>query len=166
LKGAGIRLRTDWREERPGFKFNDWELRGVPVRIEIGPRDAQNGQVVLVPRTDRTAKETLSKDGVARRLPEMLREIQRTLYERALAFRLSRTYQVTSYDEFKEILADRARMGFVEGWWCGDGQCEAAVKAETQATIRCLPLEQPSGSGPCIHCERTGAKWAIFAKAY
>jgi prolyl-tRNA synthetase len=166
LRAAGVRVRADWREERPGFKYNDWELRGVPVRIEVGPRDAANGQVVLVPRTDRQAKETVSKDGVARRVPELLDEIHRTLYDQALAFRQSRTYRVAGYDELREILADRERLGFIEGWWCGGAQCEAEIKAETGATIRCLPLEHPEGSGPCVHCGRTGSTWAIFAKAY
>ncbi len=166
LRAAGIRVKSDWREERPGFKYNDWELRGVPVRLEIGPRDAQNGQVVLVPRTDRAAKETVSQDGVARRVQEVLETIHTTLFEQALAFRKSRTYQVSSYDEFREILADRARMGFIEAWWCGDGACEAEIKAETQATIRCLPLEHPEGAGTCVHCGRAAGVWAIFAKAY
>jgi prolyl-tRNA synthetase len=166
LKAAGVRVRADWREERPGFKYNDWELRGVPVRIEIGPRDAASGQVVLVPRTDRTAKETAAKDAVARRVPELLEQIHQTLYDQALAFRRSRTYQVQSYDELKALMADRERLGFVEGWWCGDAACEAEIKAETQATIRCLPIEQPGGSGPCVHCGREGHAWAVFGKAY
>jgi prolyl-tRNA synthetase len=166
LRAVGVRIRADWREERPGFKYNDWELRGVPIRIEIGPRDAQNGQVVLVPRTDRTAKETVSKDAVAQRVPELLAEIHQTLYDQALAFRKSRTYQVGDYDEFRAIMADRARLGFIEAWWCGDSQCEAEIKAETQATIRCLPLDQLGGSGTCVHCGRPASAWAIFAKAY
>jgi prolyl-tRNA synthetase len=166
LRAAGVRVRSDWREERPGFKFNDWELRGVPVRIEIGPRDAQQGQVVLVPRTDRSAKETVSKDGVVRRVPELLEAIHAALFEQALAFRRSRTYHVSDYDEFKTLMADRERLGFVEGWWCGDRACEAAIKSETQATIRCLPLEQPEGSGPCMHDGKPGTAWAIFGKAY
>ena len=166
LRAAGVRVRTDWREERPGFKFNDWELKGVPVRIEIGPRDAQNGQVVLVPRTDRTAKETTSKDGVARRVTELLEQIQQALFDQALAFRKSRTYQVSDYAEFQAILADRDRLGFIETWWCGDGACEAQVKEETGATIRCLPLERPEGTGTCVHCGQPAANWAIFAKAY
>jgi prolyl-tRNA synthetase len=166
LRGAGVRVRADWREERPGYKFNDWELRGVPVRIEIGPRDAQNGQVVLVPRTNRAAKETVSTTVVVQRVPEMLQEIHQTLFDQALAFRRSRTYQVASYDEFRELMADRQRLGFVEAWWCGDGACEAEIKEETQATIRCLPLEHPDGSGPCLRCGRPGTAWAIFAKAY
>jgi prolyl-tRNA synthetase len=166
LRSVGVRVRSDWREERPGFKYNDWEMRGVPIRIEVGPRDAQNGQVVLVPRTDRTAKETVSKDGVARRVPEMLQEIHQALYEQALAFRTSRTYQAKDYDEFRAIMADRERLGFIEAWWCGDGRCEAEIKAETQATIRCLPLEQPAEKGTCVRCGRPGTAWAIFAKAY
>jgi prolyl-tRNA synthetase len=166
LAAAGVRVKADWREERPGFKYNDWELRGVPVRIEVGPRDAASGQVVLVPRTNRQAKETVSKDGVAQRVPVLLEEIHQALYDAALAFRKSRTYQVASYDEMREILADRERMGFIEGWWCGDAQCEAEVKNETQATIRCLPLEHPEGRGTCIHCGHEAGSWAIFAKAY
>ena len=166
LRAAGVRVRTDWREERPGFKYNDWELKGVPVRIEIGPRDAQNGQVVLVPRTDRAAKETVSKDAVARRVPELLEQIQQTLFDQALAFRTSHTYQVSDYAEFQAILGDRERLGFIETWWCGDGACEAQIKEDTGATIRCLPLERPEGTGTCVHCGRPATSWAIFAKAY
>ena len=88
LRRAGVRVKSDWREERPGFKYNHWELRGVPVRIEIGPRDAAAGQVMLVPRTDRSAKETVARDDVAARVPALLEEIQQTLYDQALAFRL------------------------------------------------------------------------------
>jgi prolyl-tRNA synthetase len=166
LRAAGVRVKTDWREERPGFKYSHWELRGVPVRIEIGPRDAQNGQVVLVPRTNRTDKRTVARESVAEQMTALLDEIQQTLYDQALAFRKSRTYTVSDYDEFKALMADRERLGFVEGWWCGDAECEAQIKAETQATIRCLPLEQPDGSGACVHCGRPSAAWAIFAKAY
>ncbi|HEX9412653.1 MAG TPA: His/Gly/Thr/Pro-type tRNA ligase C-terminal domain-containing protein, partial [Ktedonobacterales bacterium] len=166
LRGVGARVRSDWREERPGFKYNHWELRGIPVRIEVGPRDAQKGEVVLVPRTDRTAKETVAKDAVAHRLPALLEEIQQTLYDQALAFLRSRTYRVASYAEFAALMADRARLGFVEAWWCGDATCEAEIKAETQATIRCLPLDQPGGAGVCVHCGRPAQRWAVFGKAY
>jgi prolyl-tRNA synthetase len=166
LRTAGVRVRSDWRDERPGFKYNHWELRGVPIRIEIGPRDAQKGEVVLVPRTDRRAKESVSKDAVAQHVAALLDTIQRALYDQALAFRQSRTYQVTSYEEFKHLMADRARLGFVEGWWCGDAACEAEVKAETQATIRCLPLDHAAGSGVCVHCGRSAPVWAVFGKAY
>ncbi len=129
LRAAGVRVRSDWREERPGFKYNHCELRGVPIRIEIGPRDAASGQVVFVPRTDRTAKETVEKGAVVARAQAMLAEIQQTLYDQALAFRQSRTYQATDYAAFQALMADRERLGFVEAWWCGDATCEAEVKA-------------------------------------
>jgi prolyl-tRNA synthetase len=166
LRAAGVRVRSDWREERPGFKYNYWELRGVPVRIEIGPRDAQKGEVVLVPRTDRAAKEAVHKAEVARRVPALLAEIQSALYAQALAFRQSRSYRVSTFEEFAALLADRSRLGFIEAWWCGDAVCEAEIKAETQATIRCLPLDQPGGSGTCIRCGKPSRAWAVFAKAY
>jgi len=167
LRQAGVRVRADWREERPGYKFNDWELRGVPVRIEIGPRDAQNGQVTLVPRTDRTAKEAVAKESVAQRVRALLEEIQQTLYDQALAFRQSRTYSASDYESFKRLFADRATLGFVEAWWCGNAVCEAQIKAETQATIRNLPLAQRQQQpGACVHCGKPGTAWAVFAKAY
>jgi prolyl-tRNA synthetase len=173
LRAAGVRVKADWREERPGFKYSHWELRGVPLRIEIGPRDAASGQVVLVPRTNRAAKETVSKDGVARRVQDLLAEVQQSLYDQALAFRLARTRTATNADEFRTLLTDPAGPYFVEGWWCGDAACEAAIKAETQVTIRNLPLEQPDraegtaqGGETCVWCGRPGAAWAVFAKAY
>jgi prolyl-tRNA synthetase len=166
LRAAGVRVKADWREERPGFKYSHWELRGVPIRIEIGPRDVQSGQVVLVPRTDRTDKRIVAREAVAEQVTTLLDEIQQALYDQALAFRKSRTYSVNTYEEFQALMADRERLGFVEGWWCGDAECEAQIKAETQATIRCLPLEQPGGSGVCVHCGRPSAAWAVFAKAY
>jgi prolyl-tRNA synthetase len=166
LRAVGIRVKADWREERPGFKYNDWELRGVPVRIEIGPRDAASGQVVLVPRTNRAAKEMVSKDGVAVRMRALLDEVQQALYDQALAFRLSRTHEAKTADEFRTLLTDPMGLGFIEGWWCGDAACEAAIKAETGATIRNLPLEQPGGSGPCAWCGKPGTARAVYAKAY
>lgn len=166
LRAAGVRVRADWREERPGFKYSDWEMRGVPIRIEIGPRDAQNRQVVLVPRTNRAAKETISSDGVAVRVATMLEEIHQALYDQALAFRTKRTYQTSDYEEFKALMADRERLGFIEAWWCGDAACEEQIKQDTQATIRVLPLDQPEGSGKCIHCGEPAQSWAVFAKAY
>ncbi len=170
LRRAGVRVKSDWREERPGFKYNHWELRGVPVRIEIGPRDAAAGHVMLVPRTDRSAKETVARDDVATRVPALLEEIQQTLYDQALAFRLGRTATAADYAAFKALMADKSALGFVEGWWCGDAACEAAIKAETQATIRNLPLDrserQTAESGTCVRCDKPATAWAVFAKAY
>jgi prolyl-tRNA synthetase len=168
LRKAGVRVKADWREERPGWKYNEWELRGVPVRIEIGPRDAANGQVTLVPRTDRAAKEAVAVRAVAERVPALLEEIQRTLYAQALAFRQSRTYQATDYTQFRALFEDRSKQGFVEAWWCGDAACEAQVKTDTQATIRNLPLEHPAkpAGAVCVHCGKPASDWAIFARAY
>ncbi|HEY7782915.1 MAG TPA: proline--tRNA ligase [Ktedonobacterales bacterium] len=166
LRAAGVRVKADWREERPGFKYSHWELRGVPLRIEIGPRDAQKGEVVLVPRTDRTAKESVAVGELGSRVPALLDEIQRALYDQAVAFRASRAYRASSFDELAERMADREHLGFVEAWWCGDAACEAEVKTRTQATIRCLPLDQPGGSGACVRCGKPAAKWAVFGKAY
>ncbi|HEX8732432.1 MAG TPA: proline--tRNA ligase [Ktedonobacterales bacterium] len=168
LRKAGVRVKADWREERPGWKYNEWELRGVPVRIEIGPRDAASGQVMLVPRTDRSAKEAVAVGAVAERVPALLAEIQQTLYDQALAFRQSRTYQATDYEQFKALMVDKSKQGFIEAWWCGDATCEAQVKAETQATIRNLPLEHPAKptDAVCVHCGQPATEWAIFARAY
>ena len=140
----------------------------MPVRIEIGPRDAANGQVTPVPRTDRSAKESVATGAVVERVQALLAEIQQTLYDQALAFRQSRTYQAADYATFRELMADKSKQGFVEAWWCGDGACEAEVKAETQATIRNLPLKHPEqpADAVCVHCGKPAAAWAIFARAY
>ncbi len=167
LRHAGIRTHVDWREETPGFKYNDWELRGVPLRLEIGPRDVQNNQAVLVRRdTKPRAKEMVAQEQVAARAKVLLEEIQRNLYNRALEFRQNRTYQAETFAELEARMADRARLGFVETWWCGDATCEAEIKAKTQATIRNIPLAQPGGAGKCIYCGREATTWAVFAKAY
>ena len=167
LRRAGVRIHTDWREETPGFKFNDWELRGVPLRLEVGPKDVQNHQAVLVRRDSRPrAKEMLPQDQVAERAQQLLVEIQQGLYQRALDFRKSRTYRADDFAALERLMADREHLGFVEAWWCGDGACEAEVKTKTQATIRNLPLAQPGGEGVCVNCGRPATRWAVFAKAY
>ncbi len=167
LRQAGLRIHTDWREETPGFKFNDWELRGVPLRLEVGPKDVQNHQAVLVRRDSRPrAKEMVAQEQVALRAQQLLGEIQENLYRRALEFRKSRTYRAEDFATLERLMADREHLGFVEAWWCGDGACEAEIKAKTQATIRNIPLAQPGGEGACVYCGRPATRWAIFAKAY
>jgi len=167
LRAAGIRVKTDWREETPGYKFNDWELRGVPLRLEIGPKDVQKDQVVLV-RRDNRAKEFVANADLITRTNDLLDEIQTAMFDAALAFRLSRTYRVQNFTELTERMADKANLGFVEAWWCGDAACEAEIKTQTQATIRCLPLERSTTdtSGTCVYCGKPATEWAIFAKAY
>jgi len=163
LAGAGIRVTLDDRDERPGWKFSEWELRGVPVRLEIGPKDIEKSQVVLA-RRDTREKAGVAVDGLADHVRGLLAAIQSSLYERAVAFRESHTQRVTTYDEFKQIM--EGRPGFVIAGWCGSAECEALVKAETQATIRNMPIDGGSPGGPCIRCDRAATADAWFAKAY
>ncbi|MFH0953215.1 MAG: proline--tRNA ligase [Verrucomicrobiota bacterium] len=165
LIAANIRVKLDERDGlTPGFKFNDWELRGVPLRIEIGPKDVAKGTVVLA-RRDRPGKEGKSfvpQAGLAQAVTEMLATIQTALYERALAFRKSNTREPANYEEFKAAVEH----GFALSFWCGNAKCEEKIKEETKATVRCVPLEQPGGDGRCILCGEPSKERAIFAKAY
>jgi prolyl-tRNA synthetase len=163
LTAAGIRVTIDERDERPGWKFAEWELRGVPVRVEIGPKDIEKS-AVLVARRDTRQKESLPMDGLAARLRGLLDEVQQNLLTRALQFRDEHTQRVSSYDEFKQVM--EGRPGFVVAPWCGAADCEAQIKAETQATIRNMPLESTTPSGKCIRCDANAAAEAWFAKAY
>jgi prolyl-tRNA synthetase len=165
LAAAGVRVKVDEREGlSPGFKFNDWEMRGVPLRMELGPKDVANMSVVLA-RRDRPGKEgksSVPQQGIAAAVTQQLEEIQRALFDRALAFRKSHTADANDYEELKKAV----ETGFAFSWWCGSGDCEAKIKDETKATMRCIPLEQPGGSGQCVYCGKQSSEKAIFAKAY
>jgi prolyl-tRNA synthetase len=165
LVDAGIRVKMDEREGMsPGFKFNDWEMRGVPLRLELGPKDVAKGSVVLA-RRDRPGKEGkafVPQQGIAASVAQTLEEIQKALYDRALEFRKSHTAEPADYGEFKSAV----EKGFAFTWWCGSGDCEGKIKEETKATMRCIPLEQPGGSGQCVYCRHPASEKAIFAKAY
>ena len=163
LSAAGVRVMLDDRDAyTPGWKFSEWELRGVPLRLEIGPKDIEKAQVVLA-RRDTREKMPASREGLAARLVDLLAEIQRALFDRAVRFREDHTSETTSYDEFKQIL--EGRPGFVIAPWCGAADCENQIKADTQATIRSLPLEESAG-GACVRCGQPGVARAHFAKAY
>jgi prolyl-tRNA synthetase len=163
LVAQGVRVMLDDRDAyTPGWKFSEWEMRGVPVRLEIGPKDIEKGQVMLA-RRDTREKLSAPRDGLAARVASLLDDIQKTLFERAVAFRAEHTTEVTGYDEFKQVL--EGRPGFVIAPWCGGGECEAQIKAETQATIRNLPIEESAG-GVCVRCGKPGIARARFAKAY
>jgi prolyl-tRNA synthetase len=165
LKRAGLRAGIDAREEAtPGWKFSEYEMRGVPLRLEIGPKDIEKSSVFAA-RRDTRAKQSLPMDGLAARITALLDEIQAGLLERARTYRDSHTTATTSYDEFKSIM--EGRPGFVQSPWCGSAQCEADIKSETQATIRNIPFgfEQPPGV-PCIKCNGPAVVTAWFAKAY
>jgi prolyl-tRNA synthetase len=165
LVAAGIRVKMDEREGMsPGFKFNDWEMRGVPLRLELGPKDVAKGSVVLA-RRDRPGKEGKSfvpQQGIAAAVAAMLAEIQQALYDRALAFRKANTVDAANYEELKKAV----EKGFAFSWWCGGAACEEKIKEETKATMRCIPLEQPGGEGKCIYCGAAATAKAIFARAY
>ncbi len=164
LIAAGFRVRLDDRDAyTPGWKFAEWELRGVPVRLEIGPKDIERGQVVLVRRDTREKQPTPTGD-LSARVRILLDQVQRGLFDRALQFREEHTSRTSSYEEFTRIMDGRP--GFVIAPWCGTAECEARIKAETQATIRSLPLDAPAPSGRCIRCDADAATEAYFAKAY
>ena len=164
LTGAGVRVKIDDREEyTPGWKYAEWELRGVPLRIEIGPRDIARSQALLV-RRDTREKTPAALAGLAAHVRELLETMQKDLLARALAFRDDHTRRVTQRDEFAEAFTGRP--GFVVAPWCGGQECEAGIKADLQATIRNIPLDPAPASGACIRCANPGRTDAYFAKAY
>ena len=164
LTAAGVRVRLDARDAyTPGWKFAEWELRGVPLRLEIGPRDIEKSQVMLV-RRDNRAKAPVTRAQLAARVSQLLREIQQALFDRARQFLDDRTTRIDSYDEFKQTM--EGRPGFVMAPWCGQTACEAAIKADTQATIRSLPMNGADVTGQCVRCDAPAREAAYFAKAY
>ena len=163
LVAAGIRVTLDERDERPGWKFAEWELRGVPLRLEIGPRDIEKAQV-LIARRDTREKIGVPMDGLVVRIRELLEAIQKNLFDRAVAFRDEHTQRVDSYDAFKAAM--EGRPGFVIAPWCGAAECEAQIKTDTQATIRNMPIDGKTPTGRCIRCDQPAQSEAWFAKAY
>ena len=160
----GLRCELDAREEyTPGWKFHHWEMKGVPLRVEIGPRDVAEGQVVLA-RRDTGQKLAVPQQGLVERVSELLDEIQRNLFRRAKKFLDDNSYHLDDYEEFKRIIGEDG--GFIYTHWCGSADCEARIKEETKATIRCLPLDQPGTKGRCIYCGKEADQIALFARAY
>jgi prolyl-tRNA synthetase len=162
---SDFRVKLDDRDQlTPGFKFNDWEMRGVPLRIEIGPRDVAGGHVVLARRDKpgRDGQSTVPMGDLAPGVAAALDAIQASLFERAVGFRAAHTSAPTSYDGLCSAVAE----GFAHAYWCGSRECEARVKADTTATIRCIPFDQPAGSGACVVCGSSAEKRALFARAY
>ena len=159
-----IRIRVDDRDDRsPGFKFNHWELRGVPIRIEIGPRDLEAGQAVLALR-DTGEKITVPLATLPEVLPGLLAEMQDRLFAAARDRLDTLTVDVTAWDVLAERIA--ANAGWNRVWWCGDAACETRIKGETKATIRCIPFDQPGGTGNCVVCGTAATEQAIVARAY
>jgi prolyl-tRNA synthetase len=164
LKAAGFLVELDDRPNlSPGFKYHEWELAGVPLRVELGPRDLEKGSVACVKRVERK-KQFVNLDVLEENVRRMLDELQQELFEAARQRRDAATYGVDSYDEFKIKIEDPG--GFLLAHWCGDARCEAQVQQETKATIRCLAFDQPDEAGSCIVCGGASKKRAHFAKAY
>jgi prolyl-tRNA synthetase len=164
LAGRGVRVRLDDRDQhRPGYKFAEWELKGVPLRIELGPRDVASDRVILVSRLGGD-KEAVAIDGLAAGIADRLASVQRDLFADALAFREANTHQIETFDAFAAGLEEQG--GFWIGAWCGDGACEAEVSARTKATIRFLPIEPTDPGAVCMHCGQPGAEVATWARAY
>jgi prolyl-tRNA synthetase len=165
LSAAGIRVKVDDREHlTPGFKFNDWELRGVPSRIEIGPRDVAKESVALARRDvpGREGKRFVAQAGLDAELKVLLDDIHDNMLGKAQRFQDEHTHEPEDYDSFKEVVKD----GFARVWWAGTTEDERRIKEETKATIRCIPLEQPDGVGSCFFTGRDTGQIAIFSRAY
>ncbi len=164
LKKAGIEVKLDARDNlSPGFKFNEWELLGVPLRIELGPKDLEKGSVCCVKRLNR-AKSFVPVDNVATAVPRLLDEVQAELLAAARVRRDAATFAVDNYGDFKGRLESTG--GFLLAHWCGDGACEAAIHDETKATVRVVTFDQPAESGACVRCGGASKRRVHFAKAY
>ncbi|MDE7125811.1 MAG: proline--tRNA ligase, partial [Muribaculaceae bacterium] len=163
LRAMGISVKYDDADNRrPGFKFADYELKGVPVRLAIGARDIENGTVELM-RRDTLEKEVQPLAGIAQYVSDLLEKIQQNIYDKALAMRQAKTYVVDSYDEFKERIEDG---GFFLCHWDGTTETEERIKEETKATIRCIPLDGPDEPGVCMVTGKPSARRVIFARNY
>jgi prolyl-tRNA synthetase len=161
-----LRVELDTREGlTPGFKFNDWELRGVPLRLEIGPKDIEKNQVVLA-RRDTGEKTSVPRGELLSNARRMLDNVQDTLFARAKKFREDNTFVVDSYDEFKQRTAGEGGAGFLMAHWCGKASCEKAIQEETRATLRVIPFDQDKEKGPCIYDGAESEGRVVFAKAY
>ena len=164
LVKTGLSVKVDDRDNvNPGFKYNEWELLGVPLRLELGPRDLEKNSVMTVKRVGRV-KTPVSMDEVETRIPELLEELQQEMFDAALKRREEATHTVDDYDEFKRLNEDPG--GFLLAHWCGDEACEEKIQEETKATIRCLTFDQPEEPGKCLVCDGESKKRAHFAKSY
>ncbi len=152
----------------PGFKFNDWEMRGVPVRIEIGPRDVASGEAVLA-RRDKSGPESKSKASlasIADTVVKMLGEIQKNLYAQAKAAMIANTRKFDAYTVFRKHMEGEGGGGFADVYWCGNPACETRIREETKATCRVIPLTNDGVAGKCLVCGEPATERAYFAKSY
>ncbi len=159
----GFRVKLDDSDKSPGWKFSEYEMRGVPVRIEIGPKDIEKNQAVLVSRVDRS-KTFVSLDNIEEELSALLDKIQKQMYDAALENRETKTNSATNYEEFKQIIDEKG--GFVKAMWCGDEACENKIKEDTGATSRCMPFKQEHIADTCVCCGKPADKMVYWGKAY
>ena len=160
---SNFRVKVDDSDKSPGWKFSESEMRGIPVRVEIGPRDIENNEAVLV-RRDTHEKITVSLDEIEAKVSELLDTIQNDMLERARAHRDSHTYVATTYDEFVKTINEKP--GFVKAMWCGDQACEDKIKEDTAATSRCMPFAQEHLSDKCVCCGKPAKKMVYWGRAY
>jgi prolyl-tRNA synthetase len=164
LKGMGVRVKYDDNDNaRPGWKFAEYEMKGVPIRLALGARDLENNTVELA-RRDTKEKQSVSMDGLADRLVQLLAEIQQSIYNKALAYRDSHITRVNTWDEFVSTLNEKG--GFVSAFWDGTAETEDAIKEKTKATIRCIPLNNPEEEGVCVFSGKPANQRVLFAQAY
>lgn len=164
LRQQGLSVKFDSRDQhKPGFKFAEWELKGVPVRIAMGPRDLQNGTVEIA-RRDTKEKKTVDVTELSTQIPALLNEIQQNIFERAKKFRDEKTTEANTFDELKRILDEKG--GFVSAHWDGTVETERAIKEETKATIRCIPLDAKDEAGQCVYSGKPSLRRVLFARAY
>ncbi len=163
LKKAGLRVKVDDSDKSPGWKFSEQEMRGIPVRVEMGPRDIEANQAIIV-RRDTREKITVSIDDLDTAIQEVLATMQKEMLERARAHRDAHTYDAHNYEDFKDIVTNKP--GFIRGMWCGDEACENKIKEETTATSRCMPFEQEKISDVCVCCGKPAKKLVYWGKAY
>ena len=160
---SGFRVKVDDTDKSPGWKFSECEMRGIPVRVEIGPRDIENGKAVLV-RRDTHEKIEVSLDEIAAKVGELLETIQKDMLERARAHRDSHTYSADNYEDFVKTIEEKP--GFVKAMWCGDRACEDKIKEDTGATSRCMPFAQEQISDRCVCCGKPAKKMVYWGRAY
>lgn len=166
LQSLGIRVEVDFRDQvTPGWKFNEWEMKGVPVRIELGPKDIEKNSAVIARRDTGEKTEALFSN-LKVKLPEILQEIQNKIFESARVFVRNNTREAKDFDEFKKILENQR--GFIKAAWCGDSECEATIKNKTKATTRCIPLDSEKSlvGEKCFHCGNDAKCVPIWARAY
>lgn len=162
---SSFRVKVDDRTEvTPGFKFNDWEMRGVPLRIEVGPKDVEKNSVAVARRDvpGKNGKSFLPQESLADRIGDLLNDVQHAMYQKALNFREAHIFEPDDYDHLKAIVEG----GWAYSWWCGSAECEAKIKEETKATIRNIPFDQEESHGSCVYCGKPADKKVYFAKAY